>query len=108
MDQLIELALKMPPFVSALLSLLVLLVIWKMGRKLFTELELIKAQTTKTNGSVTSLNTWRAAHDKQDDERHAEIGVKHEENKERFDVVVEKQEEMDRKLDRLIEAKGGL
>lgn len=34
-------------------------------------MELAK-QVTKTNGSVTSLNTWRDGHDKQDDARHEE------------------------------------
>jgi hypothetical protein len=32
----------------------------------------LATQVTKTNGSVTNLNAWRVAHDKQDDERHDE------------------------------------
>lgn len=72
MDQLIDLALKMPPIVSAILSLMILVILYVLGRKVLTELGEIKEQTTKTNGSVRELKTWREAHDKQDDERHGE------------------------------------
>lgn len=87
MDQLIELALQMPPSVSAALSVLVLFVVWRLGKKLYTKLEgltthlvAIQDQTTKTNGSVGDLKTWRESHDDSDNQRHAE-------NLSRFDSV---------------------
>jgi hypothetical protein len=77
MDQLIDLALKMPPSVSAALSIITMVFIWKMGNRIMTKLDdhsaklgAIEIQTTKTNGKVLLLEAVVKAHDELDTVRH--------------------------------------
>lgn len=86
MDQLIELALKMPPIGSAVVSVVTLVIIWFGASMILANLaeqskELkaqskdlvdIKIQTTRTNGKVTALEHSFETHENLDEGRHVD------------------------------------
>jgi hypothetical protein len=84
LTQLYDLAVKMPPSVSAVFSVVTWFVIWKLSHQILNgmkdqnkelktqsdDLGSIKVQTTKTNGTVGVLTKTMTTHEALDEERH--------------------------------------
>lgn len=56
-----------------IMNVAIIALLWFGGRALIRHLTALTEQVTKTNGRVIKLETWTEGHEKQDDERHAEV-----------------------------------